>query len=129
MTGRNIAALEQTMQYIKDHPEQHNQEVYFQQTECGTAACFAGWTCILAGHELIKDDVGLVWCLCRNDEPIWIVTVAQNILGLTRDEAAKLFYCDNSIETLELMVKDLVNGDELRWRTTNGWRTTNEMFG
>ncbi|BCP41407.1 hypothetical protein MINTMi27_15000 [Mycobacterium intracellulare] len=48
---RNVALLEATMQHIKDHPELHEQSSVFLQSECGTAACFAGWACMLSGFQ------------------------------------------------------------------------------
>lgn len=95
---RNIELLEQTMRHIKDYPEAHDQSHWM----CGTTACFAGWAAVLAGWsmEKIQDNIGR--------------RAGAELLGLTYDEAGTLFSALNNVEMLELMVKDLVNGDALR---------------
>jgi hypothetical protein len=109
---RNTALLEATMQDIIDHPELHNQGVFFENTECGTAMCFAGNVCDRTGWmwdrnkpvaEVVKQGVRL-----RPD------FAAMRELGLTAEEATVLFESINTREMLELMVKDLVNGDRMR---------------
>ena len=97
MPERNIELLQQTMQHILDHPEQHDQTIWMN--ECRTVACFAGWTCLLSGQ------VSSYW--------VFIPNRAIDLLGLTEDEANILFSERNTIPQLQLMVKDLVNGDEL----------------
>lgn len=97
---RNVELLQQTMQYIKDHPERHQQDIWTNQ--CGTAACFAGWAAMLSGWA--------AWQV-HNFE-MW--TRGANLLGLTYTEARILFDTGNTAPMLELMVKDLVNGDQLR---------------
>jgi hypothetical protein len=99
---RNVELLQQTMQYIKDHPEQHDQSEYWDYG-CQTPSCFAGWALHFNGvtwKEYVK----------RNKSThIW----ASEVLGLTDDEAYVLFHDGNTRRMLELMTKDLVNGDEL----------------
>lgn len=41
----NIDLLDKTMNYIIEHPEEHDQN----QWRCGTSRCFAGWACSLDG--------------------------------------------------------------------------------
>lgn len=113
--ARNTELLEQVMQHITDHPEQHDQLLWVNQ--CGTAACFAGWAVILDGWTVLHDeDACEPWVSKPThwypQEPI--SRRAVRLLGLTSVEAHKLFEPDNSREMLALMVKDLVNGDELR---------------
>lgn len=103
MTQRNIELLQRTMQYIKDHPNQHDQYDYW--TTCGTPSCFAGWALHLNG--ITRQQV------C--DHPYFMTgEYAASVLGLTCDEKLWLFSPVNTIPMLELMVKDLVNGDEMR---------------
>lgn len=110
---RNVELLERVMTWIDDHPEQHNQAEWAKSgLDCGTAACFAGWSAILAfglgvvhhgGFDLPAPyDLG---CMSRS---------AGALLGLTEDECDTLFDATNSRDVLRLMVKDLVNGDVLR---------------
>lgn len=120
---RNVELLERTMQFLIDHPELHKQEEWTVGTECGTAGCFFGWACMLSGLEPIKNlRVGHASTYVFRDDGIEVgareyINVrneAERLLGLTREESYDLSRGTNSREMLQLMVKDLVNGDELR---------------
>lgn len=95
----NVELLQETMQHLTDHPEQHNQGIVVDC--CGTAACFAGRSALLSGWSVSK--------IASAD----IYQYAQ-LLGLTKAQARTLFWFDNTRPMLELMVKDLVNDDVLR---------------
>lgn len=41
----NIDLLDKTMNYINEHPDEHDQSMW----RCGTSRCFAGWACSLDG--------------------------------------------------------------------------------
>lgn len=97
---RNVELLQQTMQYILDHPKEHDQSAFVNT--CGTAACFAGRAALLSGWTVHQ----ITWA------PMWAEGAA--LLGLTLDEAMVLFAINNTVPMMELMVKDLVNGDPLR---------------
>jgi hypothetical protein len=114
---RNVALLEATMTHIKDHPETHNQSVYMVKTSCGTTACYAGRAYMLGGGELIQTITPTNAMLVRNS--------AKAMLGIDEQEAIKLFSPANTLLELELMVKDLCNGERLRpssayWRAAYG---------
>jgi hypothetical protein len=115
----NTQLLEQVMTHIEDHPEQHDQSVWVD--ECGTAACFAGWACLLSGWQvgprwdfngpLISPDT-----LIEKDTP----EAAVDLLGIDIYDADRLFDARNTLPMLALMVKDLMNGEELRdWKCYN----------
>jgi hypothetical protein len=97
---RNVELLQATMQHILDHPEQHYQTQWV--TECGTAACFAGWAALRSGVS--------VQTILSSD--MW--RLGAELLGISVFESLTLFAPGNTRAMLELMVKDLVNGDELR---------------
>lgn len=109
----NVELLEQVMQHITDHPEQHNQN--FWVDECGTAGCFAGWAALLSGWR-----VGPAWnfngpmispdTLVEKD----VCGVARDLLNLDAYDAQTLFCATNTRPMLALMVKDLANGETLR---------------
>jgi hypothetical protein len=106
--ARNIELIEKVMQHIKDHPENHSQAVWVSETECGTTACFAGWTLLMTGARCF----GLE-CLYGEDGRL-IVDVpnaARRLLGIGIDDADVLFYQIKTCPALELAVKDLVNGN------------------
>ncbi len=43
----------QALDYIRDHPQEHNQAVFAKRTECGTVACLAGHVALLNGDDLL----------------------------------------------------------------------------
>lgn len=103
---RNVELLERTMQFINEHPEKHDQTNY-----CGTKQCFAGWAVALEGWRVVDYAPAIVE---RDGMYESVPALAQYLLGLTNEEAFTLFLGFHSRADLELMVKDLVNGDELR---------------
>jgi hypothetical protein len=108
----NTELLEQTMTAIRDNPELHNQSWFYTPTECGTAMCFAGWACHLAGMEQVQPLSGSSWV----KTPDGIKTAhdaAISALGLTTPQGNALFSGGNTVGMLEAMVKDLANTGEL----------------
>ena len=109
MTERNIELLEKTMQHLKDNPNSHEQTEWW----CGTTGCFFGWGLALAGLQLDEDD----WTVISGGYfGMELPDAAAEVLGLDKREARILSGGSNTIPELELMVKDLINGDELRER-------------
>ena len=100
--ARNVALLEATMQQVLDHPETHDQASW----DCGSSACFIGWAFRLAGQ-----DINVVSGHTRFND---YIGASAELLGLSDIEVMVLSSPTNSVPMLELMVKDLVNGQELR---------------
>lgn len=122
--GRNVGLLEATMTQIVDHPELHDQSWFFAKGDCGTAACFAGWACLLSGLQEVFSAPD-IWISNATVNVSAVVKMpdgslgsaadeAQSLLGITRDESHTLFDVGNTRRMLELMTKDLVNGDVLQ---------------
>lgn len=128
----NIAKLEEVLDYIRTHPEQHNQDWWAQRTACGTAQCFAGWAVVLDGYRIAWwDDSTMAECcvvpdthphaldallVTGTEEPLAsgealaaICPLAEDILGLTREQSNELFSAANTIDDLERIVKDIAN--------------------
>lgn len=102
------------MRHILDHPEQHDQAQWI--APCGTAACFAGWSVLLSPNWEVFDYRGAMLAR-RVDDPEEIYSTAEAAemeLGVRPIEADILFSAVNTRPMLQLMVKDLVNGDDLR---------------
>jgi hypothetical protein len=100
---RDTELLEQTMQYILDHPEEHNQMLlsYHLTPGCGTPSCFMGWAAALSemNKQIFREYGGLrQW--------------AENRFDISASDFQKVFAESNTVEDLQLMVKQLVNGDE-----------------
>lgn len=68
------------------------QSTWGATTRCGTYACFAGWACELNGDPL--DANGVVWL--DNRSFCSPATRAESVLGLTAEEADRLFSANNS---------------------------------
>ena len=96
-TPEQLVLAQRVSAHVRAHPEQHAQGDWYQENNCGTTACVAGWTAILDGAELSKDfyDNGFVEAnrvRNANGTSRLIANYAQEALGLTRDEAKNLFY-------------------------------------
>lgn len=102
----NTELLEQTMQHIKDHPEQHRQSIWVNS--CGTSACFAGWAALLSGMDWAQ-------IIAAEDQGAGgMHAMGAELLGISIDDAYRLFDGQNTLRMLELMVKDLLNGQSVR---------------
>lgn len=84
------------LQHIEAHPEEYYQNWWVkirgdvQNEWCGTQGCFAGWTMLLSTP--IEQWKSLDDCLWRQST----INTAARKLGLTDDEASKLFSSVNS---------------------------------
>lgn len=129
----NEALLRETLQYIKEHPQQWNQEVWFtwkdangnrlfdaievefeEVNSCNSAFCFAGHAALKSGFGKPPKDSNRVWEYDGVEVSEW----ATDKLGLTWDQADVLFSSSNTMEDLELIVNAIlenpnIGGDEL----------------
>lgn len=108
----NVELLEQTMQQIKDHPEQHNQAWWFSEAVCGTSMCFAGWACALSGWRACNWSEGFASDVEKGGVVADVSIKAAELLGLDFDVANDdrgLFSASNTVDDLERMVKDMAN--------------------
>lgn len=92
--------------WITEHPESYNQDLWGSQTECGTKHCIAGWACVLSGVQLswyyaYDDDVSYTF---MTKDGAHISTVARDLLGLSSDQAEKLF-CTGEEDSLYFLNK------------------------
>lgn len=124
MPRLNVALLDQTMEHIEkldaqwrewweEYParrgeqpaDRWDQGIYGEpnmrydyatgeETQCDTAACFAGWALVLTGHDLLKEYE-------RTGDP---ATDAMEELGLTPEQANWLFDASNDLTTLRILV-------------------------
>ncbi len=110
LRGEELAFL--TLDYIREHPEEWDQESYFGG--CDTTACFAGRAILLA--------LGADWrCLARRMFPEEFLSpnphpgdIAGKLLGWSHREAVTVFYCyTQDIDILEHKVKRILNGEIL----------------
>lgn len=115
MTTPNVALLRQTLAYIEAHPEEWNQAHW----HCGTAACFAGRAALLAGGNWVNDKSSCV-VVAPDDPPSDVFMVrggeghvlvedrAKRVLGLTEEQADRLFAGGNNLDDLRSRVAELI---------------------
>jgi len=109
----NTDLLTRTLAYIEDHPREWNQGAWAVQTSCGTAYCFAGTAVHLAqpDAEFNFDDGAprVAWSV--NDRPVG--ASAAELLGLSEDDADRLFEPGNTLTDLRREVARLVQNQEM----------------
>jgi hypothetical protein len=89
------------LRHIEEHQEEYDQNVWCvirdEQEDgemCGTAGCFAGWTCLLSKPV---DEWGTLWSMRTGhfgDENYYFEN-GRKLLGLDYDEARVLFAATN----------------------------------
>lgn len=110
----NVELMQEVMQQIKDHPEQHRQAWWFtlEGPDCGTAMCFAGWACVLSGWQpVFINSLSRAEKVRKDGELRETGRVAAELLGLEMrgDSYPYLFSTEHTIDDLERMVKELIN--------------------
>lgn len=112
MAEINTELLEKVMQYILDHPEEHDQSQWF----CGTTACFAGHTALLSGYRLphpLGQNEAIAVVVDKDGKRHYVDDLAIELLGLTCDQGNLLFGASNNLEQLQLTVRGLINGQSV----------------
>lgn len=134
----NVQLLITTLEQIKRHPEDHDQENW----RCGTSSCFAGHAAILAGAQWATgpdahsaqlppgairldpdDDTDMQAQHVYSDDVTWIApdgtrmyqhvsAYARRVLGFSLIDTGYLFMASNSIEDLENIVARLTSSAE-----------------
>jgi hypothetical protein len=117
----NKTLLQQVLAKIEADPKSWNQSYWF----CGTAACFAGHVCILSGDkpvfeefedengDWVEDDRSAVISVAGGGDRKDADDRAQELLGLTHDQALSLFSSENTLDDLRAIVHGLVECDEV----------------
>jgi len=116
----NVELLRRTLEYITEHPEQHDQSIWARihvKESCGTAMCLCGWAATLAKAEMtwraFKDyRTGEVVFRelerINGEEPYY---GGRDLLGLTEDQAEDLFFDENSLALLWAMAELYTEGE------------------
>lgn len=82
----NAPALSAVMTQVIDHPEAHDQSVYYRDVRgCGTAACLAGWTGLMYGAQY-------GW------EQVKVENLFQEFWGRAKGEMVKIVLAEEVIE-------------------------------
>lgn len=115
LRGKDLAIA--VWHHIVDNPEQHRQDQWLTKTECGTVACFAGWTALLAGAEPAWrsgcDSSGIVHLPDDLAEELGRTNrgpaecVAIDLLGITVGQADDLFSGANDLGDIREVLQDI----------------------
>lgn len=97
-----------TLDFIVKHRDLWNQAEWLWKSECGTRACFAGWTSLMAGDEpeaslLARNRYSLTEIRTTDGRLMPVGDRAQELLRITDREAHRLFSGGNRLA-------DLING-------------------
>lgn len=84
----NEPFLREVMTWIRLHPEQWDQSHWAAEGACGTTYCLAGWAYVLGTGD--RFTVESHHALIRRGGSV--VDTAQRLLGLTDEQAGKLFF-------------------------------------
>lgn len=131
MPKPNFKLLDQTTNWLRKHPEQHDQLTWGKKTACGTTCCIAGTVVVRAGYELKwepeepfyaqKDDEG-EYILSDKGLPMYsggremrweayatttgddVCNLASNLLNLNRTERDELFLNMGNVYSLEQII-------------------------
>lgn len=134
----NVAACRELRDHLVAHAEMVNMGVWIVQDaatpECGTVACAAGWTCLLAGDRpwmpVTAADGRLMSysTVLPHGGGLGMMSVgerARELLGLTYWQAEQLFYrisAESAVKWLDeaLALAEPVQErmDRLSWRST-----------
>lgn len=90
---------------------------------CGTTACVAGWTCLLAGDDFVieadddelanlKGKLDIEYVISRDNVQHTVGGRAMDLLGLDSDQADMMFDGNNSRSYLRAMVLALLNNED-----------------
>lgn len=97
-TKPNAELAYRVLDQIDAHPELWRQDWWLTKADCGTAACFAGWACILSGDtprlvepDDFEDQVEFSYVTSPGDAPIHVNERATELLGIAPNQSRVLF--------------------------------------
>lgn len=119
MTAVNVPLLRKVLEHITEHPDEHDQGVWAVTTPCGTVACLAGHAVAMSGGEFVWQypvpaevrQFGATQSasfVAETGRPV--SHVAQQLLGLSDEEAGDLFHAEN-LDELWLLVDEITDGE------------------
>lgn len=106
----NVEKLEAVLDYIRTHPEEHDQTTWAERGgACGTTLCFAGTAVALAGYQMVWELDDTAYICSNGSELDAVATIAMRELGLTEDQTDSLFIRSVTFDDVERTVKDIIN--------------------
>jgi hypothetical protein len=85
--GTNAELAYRVLDHIDAHPRQWDQTTWIRDGECGTTACFAGWTVLLSGHRVEYCHNYVSYCGTIDGDHVSVRAVAARDLGIPLEVA------------------------------------------
>lgn len=118
----DVPLLRKVLDFVTEHPEVHDQNIWAEKSPCGTSCCLAGHTVLMTGHEIDWREDGngsgeygadrvktpIVVKGMRTDQ---ISNVAGHELGLDSDQKETLFIDSETVEDLWRAANEFTNGE------------------
>lgn len=108
--------LDKALAWVKANPKSWNQEVWAEETECGTRCCFAGAALLTNGYRFVFEGPygpRFAGAMSPSGERIMsIQEEAQKILELNPQQANRLFDGLNDLDELTEAVALIKGGDD-----------------
>ena len=105
----NVPLLRKALEYITEHPEEHDQSSWARRTPCGTTLCLAGTVAKLTGHDFSWDvfpDLAFSTTTGR-----LISEVAQDELRIDNVDAHLLFHGCDTVDELWEAAEEITDGE------------------
>ena len=96
-TAIDIEGLEATLAYIKEHPHNWEQGIWWDEYARG---CFAGHYLHTVKNTERPNNADPSW---------WYVETATRLMGISDCDAHELFIQDNSLFEIELILQGIIN--------------------
>jgi hypothetical protein len=106
----DVPLFQAVLDHVTDNPGELDQGYYWRPADnaCGTAGCIAGHTVVMTGHEIRFGHWISSAFYCVDGR--LISDVAQVELGLSDDQAGRLFEAENSLPQLWDLASEFTNG-------------------
>ncbi len=112
--GADLAA--EVLKAIAADPEKHKQSDWGTKTACGTTMCVAGWTTWLTGEAGFRQSyLPEEQFLNVIDTDSFVEERAKELLGLSDDDAERLFYYMNN-DGARAALEYIAAGEKIDWR-------------
>jgi hypothetical protein len=110
----NVDLLRTVMEHVTRHPDQLDMDVWGVRYACGTEMCIAGWAAVFAEAEqnwqtLGSENVPVLSAVKIDERWRGPEEAAEVLLGLTREDADRLFFADDLDDVWEI-VEEITDG-------------------
>lgn len=124
----NLELLYDTLDFIEENPDLHDQRYYGYRNACGSFACFAGWAVVLAGGEIVEEEVvvhedlenyrgRLAWreevVMPGEEAGESVRNAATEALGLTWTQASALFDDGNDLTRIKKIITAITFNEDV----------------